>query len=139
MLDLSTKYQYLSEKRFSPSVRYYAVLVPSSTLVTEYVFACLARNPFQKLVAASRQFQKLERLTVILYDNSSPSSSIVQKRKELFCHGSRTMEKLPPTQNTLLQHIRWAVYQTGIWATSTLSQQRIPSPRDYGWTKESGS
>ena len=85
------------------------------------------------------QFQKLERLTVFLYDKSSPSSSIVQARKEIFCHASRTMETLPPTQDTLLQHIRQAVYQTGIWATSTLSQQGIPSPRDYGWTKESGS
>ena len=59
--------------------------------------------------------------------------------KELFCHEIRAMEKLPPTQDALLQHIRRAVYQAGIWATSTQTQKVIPFPQDYGWTNESGS
>ncbi|KAJ8359070.1 hypothetical protein SKAU_G00155950 [Synaphobranchus kaupii] len=49
------------------------------------------------------------------------------------------MEKLPPTQDALLQHMKRAIYQAGVWATSTQIQQVIPSPQDYGWTKESGS
>ena len=103
------------------------------------VFVYLAKHPFQQLDVDCQQFQKLERLTVIVYDKSSPLCSINQVRKELFCHGNRAMERLPPTQDALLQHIKRAVYQTGIWATSTQSHQLIPPPHNFGWTKESGS
>ena len=78
--------------------------------VTE-IFVHLAKHPFQLLDVDCQEFQKLERLTVILYDKSSPVSSINQARKELFC----------------------------IWATSTQAEQMIPSPQGYGWTKELGS
>ena len=80
--------------------------------VTE-TFVHLAKSPFQLLDVDSQQFQKLERLTVILYDKSSPESSINQARKEIFCRVNRQMEKLPPTQDVLLQQIRRAVYQAG--------------------------
>ena len=32
-----------------------------------------------------------------------------------------------------------AVYQTGIWTTSTQEQQSVPSPHEFGWIKESNS
>ena len=85
------------------------------------------------LDADSDNFQKLERLTVILYDKWSPSFSINETRKLLFCHENRSMEKLPPTQDALLQHVRRAVY------TKQVSGQALPSPRDYGWMKEPGT
>ena len=69
------------------------------------IFVSLAKHPFQQLDVDCQQFQKLERLTVIVYDKSSPLCSINQVRKELFCHGNRAMERLPPTQDALLQHI----------------------------------
>ena len=103
-------------------------------------FVYLAKHPFQKLNVDSEHFQTLERLTVILYNKSSPLNSINQTRKELFCQESRPMERLPPTQDALLQHVKRAVFQAGVWATSTDTQQMIPSPTDFGWTKdESGS
>ena len=103
------------------------------------IFVSLAKHPFQQLDVDCQQFQKLERLTVKVYDKSSPLCSINQVRKELFCHGNRAMERLPPTQDALLQHIKRAVYQTGIWATSTQSHQLIPPPHNFGGTKEPGS
>jgi hypothetical protein len=48
--------------------------------VTE-VFVDLVKRPFQQLDVNSPQFQKLERLTVIMYDKTSHLSSINQKRK----------------------------------------------------------
>ena len=42
--------------------------------------------------------------------------------KVLFCHMNRTMDSLPPTLNSLLQHKRRAVYQALIWTTSTQPQ-----------------
>ena len=87
----------------------------------------------------SEHFQVLERLTVVLYDKSSPSNSINETRRSLFCHENRTMEKLPPTQDALLQHVKRVVFQAGIWTSSTRANQDIPSPQDFGWTKDSGS
>ena len=102
-------------------------------------FAYLAKHPFMLLDADSDNFQKLERLTVILYDKWSPLFSVNETCKLLFCHENRSMEKLPPTQDALLQHARRAVYQAGIWTSSTNTQQALPSPRDYGWMKEPGT
>ena len=102
-------------------------------------FACLAKHPFMLLDADTDNFQKLERLTVILYDKWSASFSVNETRKLLFCYESLSMEKLPPTQDALLQHVRRAVYQAGIWTSSTNTQQALPSPRDYGWMKEPGT
>ncbi|KAG5877474.1 hypothetical protein JTB14_029408 [Gonioctena quinquepunctata] len=70
-------------------------------------------HPFQLLEADSEHF-KLERLIAVLYDKTTPFSSINQIRKELFCQKNRAMDKLPPTEDALPQHIRRAVYQAGI-------------------------
>ena len=39
-------------------------------------------------------------------------------------------------QDALLQHVRRAVYQAGIWTMSTQAQQVVPSPQEFAWTKE---
>ncbi|KAK3889183.1 hypothetical protein Pcinc_006755 [Petrolisthes cinctipes] len=91
------------------------------------------------LDVADEHFKKLESLTVILYDRTSPLSSINEARRELFCQKNRTMDKLPPTSDALQQHVRRAVYQAGIWTTSRQTQYVVPSPQDFAWTKVSGS
>ena len=80
-------------------------------------------------------FQQLERLTVVLYDKSSPLTCISEVRKNLFCD-SRAMDKLPPTQNALLQHSKRVVHQAGIWTTSMHTHQLIPFPQEYVWNLE---
>ena len=48
------------------------------------------------------------------------------------------MAKLPPNQDALLQHVdERAVYQAGIWTSSTNTQQA--SPHNYDWMKEPGT
>ena len=99
----------------------------------------LAGHPFQLLDMDEDQFQKLERLTVILYDKISHLSSVSETRRELFCHKNRATDKLPPTKDALLQHARRAVYQAGIWTTSAQAQLVNPSPWNFVWTKISQS
>ena len=106
--------------------------------ITE-TFVYLASHPFQLLDVDDDHFKKIERLTVILYDKTSPLRSINDTRRELFCHKNRAMDKFPPTNDPLLQHVRRAVYQAGIWTTSTQTQLVIPSPHDFSWTKISDS
>ena len=49
------------------------------------------------------------------------------------CDKNRTMESIPPSQGALLQHSKRVAYQAGIWTTSNISQQELPSPEGYGW------
>ena len=97
----------------------------------------LADNLFQLIDEESDDFRSIEQFVVILYDRTSVSSSINEIRKDHFCKRKISMERLPPTQNALLQHVKRAIYQTGIWTTSTLTNQPLPSPSDFGWIKES--
>ena len=61
-------------------------------------FEYLANNPFQRLDSSSQYFQSLERFTVILYDKTSPLTSINEARMSLFCKNNKAMDKLPPSQ-----------------------------------------
>ena len=96
-------------------------------------FVYLASHPFEPLDSNCEKFRKIERLIVLVYDKTSTSLSINQTRRELFCLKNVTMERMPPTQNALLQHTKRAFYQASIWVSSTKVQQMIPSPSDYGW------
>ncbi len=100
------------------------------------------RTPCQSPLSAPGyrlwSFQE-DRTTVVLYDRTSPLTSVNETREDLFCRKSRCVERIPPTQNALLQHVRRAVYQAGIWTTCAQAQQVVPSPQAFGWTKESTS
>jgi len=65
--------------------------------------------------------------------------SVNEAQRELFCQKNKTMDHIPPTQDSLLQHVKRVAYQSGIWATSELAQQPIPSPEGCGWTLDRDS
>jgi len=46
------------------------------------------------------------------------------------------MDIIPPTQDALQRHVKRAVYQVGIWTTSIQVKQVIPSPEEFGWSKD---
>ena len=86
----------------------------------------------------SGHFQKIERLSVVLYDKTSSLSLVNEAREELFCRKNRNVGNIPPTQNALLQHTKRSIYQAGIWTTSYLAHQVLPSPSEFAWSiKES--
>ena len=101
-------------------------------LVTR-AFTHMALEPYIHLDTDSEYFRLFERFTVILYNKSS-LESVNEARMELFCHGNRTMEKIPPTQGALLQHLKRAIYQAGVWTTSELTKQERPTPDGWGWS-----
>ena len=102
--------------------------------VTE-AFNFLAANPFHHLESDSEHFKKIERLTVVLYEKSSPLGLVNEAREDLFCRKSRSPDNIPPTQNALLQHTKRAIYQAGIWTTSSTCQAELPSPSHFAWSK----
>ena len=64
-------------------------------------FMFLATHPFENSHTDSRHFQNIERLIVLLYDRTT---SVNEAREELFCRKNRSMDRIPPTQDALLQH-----------------------------------
>ena len=95
----------------------------------------LADHPFQKLDMDSDCFRILERLVVVMYDRTSHTGCINEARRLLFCQMNRSMEKLPPTKNCFLQHLRRVIYQASIWTQSMRAQLDLPSPQDFAWRK----
>ncbi len=47
---------------------------------------------------------ELERSVVLLYDKTSDQVSVNDARKQLFTHKSRSLENIPPTEGSLVQH-----------------------------------
>ena len=89
-----------------------------------HTFTYVAHHP----EVDDEHFQLLERFNIILYDKASDLQHIDEARKELFCQKGKTMERLPPTQDALLQHVKRVAYLAGIWCTSELTEQHAPSP-----------
>ena len=79
-------------------------------------------------------FQLLKQFTVIIYNKTSHHQYVNEARQELFCQKEKSMGRLPPTQDALLQHARRATYQAGVWCTSEKAYQSLPSPEGWGWT-----
>ena len=88
-------------------------------------FVYCSLHPFESLSVDSIHFKAIERFVVVLYDRTSPLISVNDTREELFCKINRSIERIPPTQDALLQHTKQTVYQAGIW-TSTQTQQVLP-------------
>ena len=58
----------------------------------------------------------------------------MKQGKKFSAKKTQSMDKIPPTQDALLQHTYRALYQAGIWTTCTQAQPKIPSPEQFGWT-----
>lgn len=79
-------------------------------------------------------FTKMHNFVLRLYTNNTDISSIDDLRSILAI--SKTIDKLPPTENSLKQHCLRAYYQTKIWLSSLKPQPVLPSILEYGWMIE---
>ena len=62
--------------------------------------------------------------------------SVNETRKELFCTKTQSLENLPPTQDSLLQHVKRAIYQGNVLTMCQHSQYVVPSLSAWGWTMQ---
>lgn len=82
----------------------------------------------------------IECFVVLLYDWTSNLTKVNEARQDLFSKKSRTLEKIPPTQEALLQHTKCSVYQGGhIWAQTLVMQPVLLSPSEWGWQRDDKS
>ena len=80
----------------------------------------------------------IERFVILLYDRNSSLSKVNEVKQELFSRKARSLENIPPTQASLRQHVKRAVFQRGfVWGQTLLKQPTLPSPSRWGWQPES--
>lgn len=46
------------------------------------------------------------------------------------------LHKLPPSEPSFLQHVKWAFFQTRIWMLSHIAMPDMPSPDGHGWQRK---
>ena len=57
----------------------------------------------------------------------------------LFCQKKQKNELLPPTSDSLLQHLKRANYQAFVWRKALTAIQHLPQPESNGWVQEGPS
>ena len=66
-----------------------------------------------------------------------PAPTIANERRYVvFCQKKQKKEQLPPTSDSLRQHMQRTNDQTGVWRRSLTAMQILPSPEGYGWKME---
>ncbi len=77
-------------------------------------------------------------LTSLVY-NRKKMANLNQLRYELFCSKKANSEKLPPTMDAFMQHLKRVNYQSFIWLHAHQKDLNLPNPADCGWKlNESG-
>ena len=64
--------------------------------------------------------------------SASDAASINEVRASMFVKG-HTIERLPPTRDALLFHIKRSHYQTLVWRQAHLQHPVLPPPETMGW------
>lgn len=78
-------------------------------------------------------FEMCEKFICRLYWWKSNINNINMLRYKIFCKKPRKNERLPPCQDSLIQHLKRANYQCAIWKLSLIPKPIIPSPIENGW------
>ena len=87
------------------------------------------------LSLSDENMNKLQRFVILRYEITSECTQVDQCRKLLFAKG-RQLDRIPPTEAALRDHVKRAVYQAGYcWGKALVTQQQLPSPGDWGWEK----
>ena len=87
--------------------------------------------------ANEETLRKCEAFICDIYPTSKKRPQTADElRYIMFCQKKQKNETLPPTSDSLRQHIHRANYQTYIWRCSLDGFQEIPSPVGHGWVIE---
>ena len=73
-----------------------------------------------------QKFSIIERFIVLMYAQTSITHSV--NKEEIFNRNAN----VEAIQDALLQHTKRAIYQAGVCARSSQTNQDLPSPRSFG-------
>jgi len=81
--------------------------------------------------------RRVEAFVCCLYSVSTRNPATTDEaRYLLFCQKSRSNMLLPPTCDSLQQHIKRSNYQAYVWRNALTARQNLPSPDGHGWKLE---
>ena len=90
-------------------------------------------NLTQKDIIQENDFQLIECYVVLLYDKTSPLTSVNECHRDFFSKKCPPIESWPPMCNALIQHTKRAMLQSNIWLQSvklTIVERDIDN---FGW------
>ena len=127
--DTTSAFKNISKKKgFETLSKLY---IEAQTTFSSFFF-----NPFRGISSDSAEFKVIQRFVVLLYARTSQHQSVNDARLELYFQNSQNLERIPPTADALLNHVKRAIYQTGIWGSALEPQPNIPSPHLFGWKRD---
>ena len=80
------------------------------------------------------KLKNVEKFVVSMYAMKSSLTSVDDLRAQLFC--TESAEKLPPTQDAVIQHAKRAHNQASIWHHALEAKPSLPTPKEYGWKED---
>ena len=84
-------------------------------------------------------FKACEAFICSLYSHvKDTETNIDELRYYLFCQKGQRNENLPPTSDSLLQHIKRTCYQAYVWKKSLEPIQNLQPPDQHGWQVRDG-
>ena len=92
-------------------------------------------DPFQ--ISSSLQ-ESIASFVCQLYNSETHQNNVDHLRMDIFSHKTRDVDRIPPTSDALLQHLKRSVFQASIWATSNESLLLDQNPKEYGWKEDNG-
>ena len=99
---------------------------------------CFARLS-SVLELTANDMEVIQRFVILMYDMTSPLTSINECRRILYTKKDRAIENIPPTENALAQHVKRALLQSYIWTSClTLNLPNVEF-NDWGWKVEGNS
>ena len=75
----------------------------------------------------------IQRYLILTFNRSSPLTSINECRRDLFTKKRRTLENIPPTEDALVQHLKWSMLQAIIWTFCLILQLPEFDFAKWGW------
>jgi len=81
---------------------------------------------------------KAEAFVCKLYNPGTQEVEINKARAAAFRKSKKDLDALPPTQDALILHIKWANYQTIVWNKALEPCPSLPKPEDSGWYYSEG-
>ena len=76
------------------------------------VFEEMSQKPFSLIEKDSTNFQKIQKFVIQMYSSNLETASVDEARMLLFAQ-NQNMERIPPTCDALLHHVKRAAYQAG--------------------------
>ena len=91
-------------------------------------------SEFGNILLTDEVKRKVEKFICTFYTTNQKAGHTANSvRHWMFCQKGLKSEALPPTSDSLAQHIKRANYQTHIWRKALEPMQNASSPDGHGW------